>query len=236
MDQDHDRQAFEEAVRVLRADITTAAAAVTWDANVREQYRRMIAELVHELEGEVRSGHLTWREAAERAAQARNDTMELLRLRSTPAGRAMAEAMKAQGRTLNELIAKRTTELFPGRDFAALSEAEASEVYAAVVAGAARSRPAVNMMLLRASRAARGLLVLSLAVSVYNIATAEDHWAAARQEAAVTGAGIAGGMAGGALAGLACGPGAPVCVTVGAFIGGAVAAFGVDFAFFRRKR
>jgi hypothetical protein len=30
------------------------------------------------------------------------------------------------------------------------------------------------------------------------------------------------------LAGLACGPGAPVCVTIGAFVGGAAAAFGVD--------
>jgi hypothetical protein len=27
---------------------------------------------------------------------------------------------------------------------------------------------------------------------------------------------------------LACGPGAPVCVTVGAFVGGALAAFGVS--------
>lgn len=33
----------------------------------------------------------------------------------------------------------------------------------------------------------------------------------------------------GALAGLACGPGAPVCVTIGAFVGGALAAFGAGF-------
>ena len=41
--------------------------------------------------------------------------------------------------------------------------------------------------------------------------------------------GIAGGAIGGAIAGLACGPGSPVCVTLGVFIGGALAAFGVDF-------
>lgn len=45
------------------------------------------------------------------------------------------------------------------------------------------------------------------------------------KEVAVTGAGIAGG----ALAGLACGPGAPVCVAIGAFVGGALAAFGTDY-------
>ncbi|QFQ77129.1 DUF3265 domain-containing protein [Vibrio harveyi] len=38
------------------------------------------------------------------------------------------------------------------------------------------------------------------------------------------------GIAGGAIAGLACGPGAPVCVSVGAFIGGTLAAFGASIA------
>ena len=79
------------------------------------------------------------------------------------------------------------------------------------------------------SRAGRGLLVVSIALSVYSVASAEDKAGAARRELAATGAGIGGGIAGGALAGLACGPGAPVCVTVGAFVGGALAAFGVDF-------
>jgi hypothetical protein len=79
------------------------------------------------------------------------------------------------------------------------------------------------------SRAGRGLIVLSLALSVYTIMTADDKLDATKHEAAVTGAGISGGILGGALAGLACGPGAPVCVTVGAFAGGALAAFGVDF-------
>ncbi len=79
------------------------------------------------------------------------------------------------------------------------------------------------------SRAGRGLLLLSLGISVYTVATADDKAGAALHEGAVTGAGIAGGIAGGALAGLACGPGAPVCVTIGAFVGGAAAALGVDF-------
>ena len=230
-----DRQAFDEAVRALRADVTAAAAMLTWDGAVRAEYQRAIAEVEAELNGEVRSGRLTWRGAAEKAVELRNDTMELMRLRSTPPGRALAEAMKSQGRTLNELIARRTMELFPGKAFKALTQAEQDEVFAAIVASAGRARPRINVLMLRASRAGRGLLVLSLAISVYNIATAEDHWAAAGHEAAVTGAGIAGGVAGGALAGLACGPGAPVCVTIGAFVGGAAAAFGVDFAFFRRK-
>lgn len=80
----------------------------------------------------------------------------------------------------------------------------------------------------RLSYAGKGLIALSIALSVYTAATAEDKVDAAGRELAVSGAGIGGGIAGGALAGLACGPGAPVCVTVGAFVGGALAAFGVS--------
>jgi hypothetical protein len=72
-----------------------------------------------------------------------------------------------------------------------------------------------------------------MALSVYEIATAEDKTSATGRELAVTGAGIGGSIAGGALAGLACGPGAPVCVTVGAFIFGALAAFGVSYSFWQ---
>ena len=42
---------------------------------------------------------------------------------------------------------------------------------------------------------------------------------------------FAGGAAGGALAGLACGPGVPLCVTVGVYVGGALGALGADYSF-----
>ncbi|WP_373417324.1 hypothetical protein, partial [Vibrio sp. B181a] len=74
------------------------------------------------------------------------------------------------------------------------------------------------------------LIVLSIGLSVYTIATSENKLETAGREALVAGAGIGGGIAGGAIAGLACGPGAPVCVSVGAFIGGTLAAFGMSIA------
>ena len=152
-------------------------------------------------------------------------------MRSSPVGRALAEQIKSKGKTLNELVAKYTISKFgPNALFDKLTVAEKEIIYGEIVAAAARSNPRVNASMLRWSRAGRGLIFLSLAVSVYNVATAEDK-AAAGHEVAVTGAGIAGGMAGGAIAGLACGPGAPVCVTIGVFVGGAAAAFGVDFFF-----
>ena len=82
----------------------------------------------------------------------------------------------------------------------------------------------------RLSYAGRGLIILSIALSIYTIATADNKASAAGKELIITGAAIGGGIGAGAIAGLACGPGAPVCVGVGAFVGGALTAFGVSFA------
>jgi hypothetical protein len=82
---------------------------------------------------------------------------------------------------------------------------------------------------LRLSYLGRSVILLSLALSTYNVLTARDTSTAVRRELATTTAAIGGSIVAGALAGLACGPGAPVCVTIGAFVGGALAAFGAGF-------
>ena len=63
------------------------------------------------------------------------------------------------------------------------------------------------------------------------MATAEDKTREVAHEAAVLGGGFVGSAAAGAVAGLACGPGAPVCVTLGVFIGGVLGALGTDWMF-----
>lgn len=224
-----DRSAFERAVRALEAEIANAGAHLTIDAAARQSYARQIKAMADELRGRAQAGAITWGEAAAQANEARNVVMEIIRGRSTPVGRAMAQQLKSQGKTLNELIARKVQQMFGSQArFDALTPAQQNAVYAKVVESAGSSNPRVTATMRRLSRAGRGLIVVSLALSVYHVATAEDKADAMGREVAVTGAGIAGGMAGGALAGLACGPGAPVCVTVGAFVGGALAAFGVD--------
>jgi len=81
------------------------------------------------------------------------------------------------------------------------------------------------------SKLGRGLLVVTIGVAVYNIAAAEDKVTATAREGVIIGGGFSGGAAGGAVAGLTCGPGAPVCVTIGVFVGGALGALGADFTF-----
>lgn len=225
-----DPLAFEHAIQALEAEIANAGAHFTLDAAARRAYSAQVRTLADELRRQASRGVLTWRQAAEQAHQTRNAIMELVRQRSTPVGRALAEQLKSEGRSLNELIARKTLQLHgPQANFHALTPAQQNHVYAEIVQAAGKANPRVNAAMRGLSRAGRGLLFISLALSVYQVANADDKLAAAGRELAVTGAGIGGGIAGGALAGLACGPGAPVCVAVGAFVGGALAAFGVDW-------
>jgi len=227
---DPDKLLFQRAMDELEATIANAAGHLIVDAEGRRLYTRMIAEMSADLKRQVEAGRLTWREAAEQAQTTRNTIMEFIRARTTPVARARAQAMKKVGKTLDELVAHYSAELYGAKaEFGALTAAQQNEVYGAIVASAGRSRTQVTTAMQRMSRAGKGLLVLSLALSVYAVATEDDKVDAAKHEGVATLAGIGGGIAGGAAAGLVCGPGAPVCVTVGAFVGGALAAFGVDY-------
>lgn len=226
----NDRSVFDSAMRALESEIANVGTHLALDGAARQAYAAQIKAMADDLRQQAQSGKLTWTQAAEQAQEARNAIMDLIRSRSTPVGRALAEQLKREGKTLNELVARKTMQLFgASADFNRLSPPQQNMLYAEIVKSAGKSNPKVTATMRKLSRGGRGLLVLSLALSIYTIATAEDKVGATKREAAVTGAGIGGGIAGGALAGLACGPGAPVCVAVGAFVGGAIAAFGVDF-------
>lgn len=226
-----DTQRFADAEDALHGEINALTLTAMHDAGVRSQYQQAIRQAVDEIKRRAGRREITWAQAATEVNELRNTTMEWMRGRSSPVGRALAEYLKPKGLTLNELIAKRTIERFgESADFNRLRPSDQNKVFADIVEGAARSRPSVDQALRKVARFGRGLMVLSIAISVYEVANAEDPLRQARKEVVTTGAGIAGGVAGGALAGLACGPGAPVCVTVGAFVGGTLAALGVSLA------
>lgn len=220
------REQFDAAINALQGDVAAAAARLSVDPRLRLEYSKRIKEMAEDLRSRANLGLITWEQAAREAQEMRNLIMEIIRTRSTPLGRAMAEQIKSSGKTLNELVAKKATSMFgPKANFATLSEMQKNQVYASIVESAGKSNPKVNLRMLQLSRAGKGLIVLSIAISVYEIYTAEDKVTETGKQLAVNGAGIAGGAAGGALAGLVCGPGAPVCVLIGGFVGGALAAF-----------
>jgi hypothetical protein len=224
-----DWEKFETEIRVLQSAITVAGATAANDAHVRELYVKRVTALARDLRQAVANGSLTWKQAAEQAQTLRNDVMDTLRRRTSPYGATIARGMKRTGKSLNTLVAEKTLELFgPRATFANLSEVQRNTVYGAIVDSAGKANPRVNASMGRMRAAGRALLLLSLAISVYTIATADDKADAALKETATMGASIAGGIAGGAIAGLACGPGAPVCVAIGMFVGGALAGLGAS--------
>lgn len=225
--QQNQQAEFEKIIKSFEAQFANAGTHLTIDSAARQLYAREIKRMADTLRNQASKGIISWEQAAVRAQESRNLVMEIVRNRSTPVGRAIAQKIKAQGYTLNELIARKTTQLHGERAiFSRLSTAKQNAIYAEIISSAGRSNAKVTSAMSRMAYAGRGLIVVALGLSVYNIATATNKSAAIKQEVAANSAAIAGGMAGGALAGLACGPGAPVCVTVGAFAGGALAAFG----------
>jgi hypothetical protein len=225
-----DEEAFENAIKALEATSTSAGLHLEIDATARRIYTREIKAMSSELRREVASGRLNWAQAAEQAQSTRNVIMQLIRSRTTPVGLAIAQRTKAEGRSLNALVAEKTTKLFgPRAVFTRLSQSQQNRVFAEIVRSSGKSRPTVTSYARQASYAGRSLILLSLALSTYNVLTAGNKSVAIKREVMTNAAGIGGSMAAGALAGLACGPGAPVCVTIGAFAGGALAAFGAGF-------
>lgn len=228
-DQQKDKKTFEDAVRALEAQIANVGVHLELDSNARKIYRKQIQAMSVELRTQASIGKISWLKAAEQAQEARNIIMEIIRTKNTPVGLAMAQRIRSEGKTLNELVARKTHRLY-GKNaiFNRLTEAKKNNVYAEIIKSAGKSNPKITAIMKKLSYAGRGLIFVSIALSVYTVATAENKTNAAGREIAITGAGVGGGIAGGAIAGLACGPGAPVCVTIGAFVGGALAAFGVS--------
>ncbi len=101
------RDKFEGAINALQGDVSAAAARLTIDPRLRLQYARLIKEMSADLRAKANAGMISWEQAAREAQQTRNLIMDMVRARSTPLGRAMAERMKSQGKTFNELVAKK---------------------------------------------------------------------------------------------------------------------------------
>ena len=114
------------------------------------------------------TGKITWAQAASQANETRNIIMEVVRTRSTPVGLAIAQKIKQQGRTLNELIAKKGQFLFgKGVSFNNLTVEQQNKVYSEIVKSAGKSDPKVTAAMKKISHAGRGLLFLSTQVSEF---------------------------------------------------------------------
>ena len=225
---DQDQSVFESTINSLRGMASGAGILGINDATVRLNYAKEIDNMSRNLRNEVAAGRMTWKQAAQHANETRNIIMDIARKGTSPIGRSFAQNMKPNGIDLSHLLDRKATQMY-GTGFNALSNPAKNAVYESVVVSAGKSNPVVNAKIGTVSKFCRGLIVISLAVSVYNVALAEDKVDAGAKEVAMLGGGFLASVGGGAAAGLVCGPGAPVCVTVGAFVGGVIAVFSIDY-------
>ncbi|HLL00685.1 MAG TPA: hypothetical protein VK539_08875 [Myxococcaceae bacterium] len=226
----NDHAYAESVIRAMQAELTQFGLRFISDNATRRNYQAQIQQYVNELLDHMRRGEITPQEAARLANATRNDVMNALRLKTSDVGRAVAESFKPEGKTLSQLLQHYAQKVFQ-RPFEQLSKTQQDLVYLEIVKASARDNPKFTSRVAKLSKLGKGLVFVSVAISVYNVASAEDKVDALGREGATTGGGILGGAAGGALAGLACGPGAPVCVTIGVFVGGVAGALGADWAY-----
>lgn len=223
-----DQQKFRREIVIFEGEINSAMAILVNDGKMRYEYMRATSLMSKELETMASHGMISWGQASKEAHETRNIVMNLIRERTSPLERAIAEAIKKDGKSFNDLLGKYTVKFFgEGAEFSHLSDSQQNQVYAEIVKSAGRQSPKVNRMAEYYSRGGRVLIFMSLAISIYLVYEADDHLAEAERQLAITIAGVEGGWIGGALAGAMCTVGAEICipiVAIATFVGGALGA------------
>jgi len=199
------------------------------DAKVRREYIESTKIFSLELQDKISKNQLTPQMAAQQAQNMRNSIMNAMRGKTSDFGLALAKFMKKEGKSLQQLELKYSQELYQS-DFSRLNSEQKGDVWRKIVAKAGEPQVRASNSAKWFGRAGRGLFVLTIAISVYHIAKAEDKVRATANEATAIGGGLAGASALGA-AGMACGPAAIACVPLGIFLGGVAGALGADWAF-----
>jgi hypothetical protein len=223
-------RALEDAVRFLETETVNFAQRFTQDARVRSEYLRRSREFSAELKRAYQQGAMDARRAAAAAHQMRNELLDLMRAKSSDIGRAWAEKMKLKGAPLAALLDKYSQARF-GTAFGQLQATSRTTVFLEIVEAAGRPQARATSIARALGAAGRSLWILSIGLSVYDVARASNKAEEALHQGAMLGAGFGGGALGGAAMGLACGPGAPICVAVGALAGGLLGAILADCAF-----
>ena len=195
----------------------------------------------------VKKGSISVKDAALEATDLRNQILDATRKKNSAIGLAVSQKEKALGKTLEQILEYYAMEINDPHKFNALKSNRAAidshikeiikakqsyfkklkvpdqnKVYYSVLKGSGKSNKSFNSKIKWMKFGGRVLVVISIAYAGYEIYNAENKEKETYRQGITIGGGIAGGAAGGATAGLICGPGSPICSTVGVIIGGAI--------------
>lgn len=217
------------------------------DANLRAAYMREIKKMSDGYLEAVKKGSISVKDAALEATDLRNQILDATRKKNSAIGLAVSQKEKALGKTLEQILEYYAMEINDPNKFNALKSNRAAidshikeiikakqsyfkklkvpdqnKVYYSVLKGSGKSNKSFNSKIKWMKFGGRVLVVISIAYAGYEIYNAENKEKETYRQGITIGGGIAGGAAGGATAGLICGPGSPICSTVGVIIGGAI--------------
>ncbi|MCH9691710.1 MAG: hypothetical protein K0U59_06555 [Gammaproteobacteria bacterium] len=200
------------------------------DAKVRIEYNLKSNAFSKEIIENVKLGKITVSQGAAQAVEMRNFLMDAMRGKTSEIARAYAVNLKTQGKSLPELEEQYSKRKF-NKPFNQIPANQKGAVWREIVFSSGRPNTKANKLAKNMGRAGRLFIGSAIAISIYNISTSEDKLRGTAKEGAVIGGGLLGSVAGAAGAGLLCGPGAPICVGIGVFVGGAMSAVGTEIAF-----
>jgi hypothetical protein len=223
---------LQRAIDDFESETINFATRFIADHAERLRYQAQIGKMSQEILDKVQRGEITADDGQRFAQRLRDEIRSTSRGATSDVGRAWAQLLEREGPDLIALQKKYAQRLFK-REFDTLSETEQGDVFLEIVKASGRAEPSVVVRSLALARLSRGLLFVTAAIAVYQVATSDRPGREGVKQESVMGAGVAGAALGGTVGGLACGPGAPVCVGLFVFVAGGAAAFGVDVEFDR---
>lgn len=222
------------------------------DSALRNAYMKAIKKMSHEYLKDVENGKMTVKEAAKEAHALRNDILEQTRKKNSPIALAASQKEKRTAKNLDQFLEYYALKLkdpdkwkklkYQSRQalddyvktsngtrhsyFQSLSTADKNKVFYSVVKGSGSSHGTFDKAAKYMKPLGRVIIVISISYAWYEIFSAENKEKEFYKQAATIGSGVAAGAAGGAIVGGVCGPGSPICSTVGVIIGGIAGGYG----------
>lgn len=180
------------------------------DENVRIQYKSNIKRISLEVKKLVDKKEISVKDGANFAYEMRNNILYEHRKYTSTVGKAYAEKKKLVPKSFETLLDKYSQEEFK-LDFKDLSSQQRNRAFYKLIESSGHDNTSVTTLNSKLKIAGKVCILITAALAVYQISTADNKYKEAIKQAV----GFGGSVAGGAIAGLAvspvCGPGAPVC-------------------------
>jgi hypothetical protein len=193
------------------------------DEAARNRYSRLISEMSSEIVQKVKSGEISAVEGAQIANGRRNRIMNSIRNESSLLGKHVAEHIKHHGRFMDDLHESYSYKRY-SKPFDHLTPSERYQVHMDQILASGRSNAVIDGRIAKLTHLSRGIEALSLAYSIKKISESENKERAFLIEVGTLLAGLGGGEAAAYAASLVFGPGAPIFVGAGMFLGSIIAA------------